>query len=49
MSKVISASDAAALIKDGATLGASALGLSGWPEEIAIAIEKRFLDFRPSS
>ncbi len=43
MSKVISASEAAALIKDGATLGASALGLSGWPEEVAIAIEKRFL------
>jgi propionate CoA-transferase len=43
MSKVISASDAAALIKDGATLGASALGLSGWPEELGIAIEKRFL------
>ena len=29
MSEVISASPAAALIKDGATLGASALGLSG--------------------
>jgi propionate CoA-transferase len=43
MSKVISADDAAILIKDGATLGASALGLAGWPEEIAIAIEKRFL------
>jgi propionate CoA-transferase len=43
MSKVISASDAAALINDGATLGAAALGLSGWPEEISIAIEKRFL------
>lgn len=43
MSKVISASAAAALIKDGATLGASALGLAGWPEELAIALEKRFL------
>ena len=43
MAKVISASNAAAMIKDGATLGASALGLSGWPEEVAIAIEKRFL------
>jgi propionate CoA-transferase len=43
MSKVISASAAAALIKDGATLGAAALGLSGWPEELAIAIEQRFL------
>ncbi len=44
MSKVISATDAAALIRDGATIGASALILAGWPEEIAIAIEKRFLE-----
>ena len=44
VSKVISAEKAAALIKDGATLGASALLLAGWPEEIAIAIEKRFLE-----
>jgi propionate CoA-transferase len=45
MSKVISASDAAALIKDGATVGAAACVISGWPEEIAIAMEKRFLTF----
>ena len=44
MSKVISAEQAAALIKDGATLGASALMISGWPEELGIAIEKRFLE-----
>ncbi len=43
MSKLISATDAAALIKDGATLGAAACAMSGWPEEIAIAMEKRFL------
>jgi propionate CoA-transferase len=43
MSKVISATAAAALIKDGATVGASALTLAGWPEELAIAMEKRFL------
>lgn len=43
MSKIISASDAAALIKDGMTLGASAITLAGWPEELAIALEKRFL------
>jgi propionate CoA-transferase len=43
MSKVISASDAAALIKDGATIGAAALGLAGWPEELAIAMEERYL------
>jgi propionate CoA-transferase len=44
MSKVISAAAAAALIKDGATVGAAACVISGWPEEIAIAMEKRFLE-----
>ncbi|MFZ7101534.1 MAG: acyl CoA:acetate/3-ketoacid CoA transferase [Peptococcaceae bacterium] len=44
MSKVISADEAVLLIKDGATVGASAIGLAGWPEEIAKAIEKRFLE-----
>ena len=44
MSKVISAQQAAMLIKDGATVGASTQGLAGWAEEIAIAIEDRFLD-----
>src|SRR5208337_4944266 len=44
MSKVISAEQAAALIKDGATIGFSALLIAGWPEEIGIAIEKRFLE-----
>jgi hypothetical protein len=43
MSKVISADDAAILIKDGTTIGASALTLAGWPEELSIAMEKRFL------
>jgi propionate CoA-transferase len=43
MSKFISAAAAAALIKDGATVGTSCLGLAGWPEELAIAIEQRFL------
>jgi propionate CoA-transferase len=43
MSKLISAASAAALIKDGATVATSCLGLGGWPEELAIAIEKRFL------
>ncbi len=43
MSKVISAEDAAALVKDGDTIGASALGLAGWPETMGIAIEQRFL------
>jgi propionate CoA-transferase len=44
MSKVITAQQAAMLIKDGSTVGASTQGLSGWAEEIAIAIEDRFLD-----
>jgi propionate CoA-transferase len=43
MSKIITAQEAALLIKDGATVGASTQGLSGWAEEIAIAIEERFL------
>ena len=43
MSKVISAEQAASLIKDGATLGFSALLTAGFPEETGIAIEKRFL------
>lgn len=43
MSKVISADAAAALIKDGATVGAAACVMSGWPEELSIAMEKRFM------
>jgi propionate CoA-transferase len=43
VSKVINAEQAASLIKDGATLGYSALLMAGWPEELGIAIEKRFL------
>jgi propionate CoA-transferase len=42
MSKVITAQQAAKLIEDGVTIGASTQGLSGWAEEIAIAIEERF-------
>jgi propionate CoA-transferase len=43
MSKVISATSATALIKDGATVATTCLGLAGWPEELAIAMEKGFL------
>lgn len=43
MSKVISASKAAQLIKDGSTLAASGFGLSCWNEEMGIAIEESFL------
>jgi propionate CoA-transferase len=44
MSKVITAREAALLIQDNVTIGASTQGLSGWAEEIAIAIEERFKD-----
>lgn len=44
MSKLISAGEAAALIKDGVTIGATTQGLAGWAEEIAVAIEERFLE-----
>lgn len=43
VSKVVSPQQAAALIPDGATIGSSTMGLTGWPEEVAIAIEQRFL------
>ena len=43
MSKVITAQEAARLIQDGVTIGASTQGLSGWAEEVAIAIEERFM------
>ena len=40
--KLITAADAAALIKDGATLYCSGVGLAGFAEEVAIAIQARF-------
>ncbi|MBY6276047.1 acyl CoA:acetate/3-ketoacid CoA transferase [Symbiobacterium thermophilum] len=43
MSKVISASQAAELIKDGDTVAVSGFGLACWAEEIGIAVEQRFL------
>jgi propionate CoA-transferase len=42
MSKLITAEEAARLIQDGVTIGASTQGLAGWAEEIAIAIEDMF-------
>jgi len=44
MSKVISAEQAASLIKDGDTVGAAAIVMAGWPEDLAVAMEKRFLE-----
>jgi propionate CoA-transferase len=44
MSKVIKMEEVAALVHDGDTVCASALTIAGWPEGVAIAIEKRFLE-----
>ena len=44
MSKVISAEKVAELIKDGSTVAWTTAGLCGFPEEVATAIEKRFLE-----
>ena len=43
MMKVITASEAAQLIKDGDTVAAPTFGLAGWAEEIALAVRDRFL------
>lgn len=43
MTKVISAAQAAELIKDGDIVAASGFGLACWAEEMGIAIEERFL------
>jgi propionate CoA-transferase len=44
MAKVITADQAVALIKDGATMAATGFGLAGWAEEVAQALEKRFVE-----
>lgn len=44
MEKLITADQAAELIADGVTLAATGFGLAGWAEEIAQAIERRFLE-----
>ena len=44
MSKIVTADEAAKAIKDGATVGVALMGLAGWPEEVARAIERRFLE-----
>ena len=41
-SKVIPAAEAGKLIKDGATLYCSGVGLAGFAEEVAISIRERF-------
>ncbi len=42
MSKIISAAEAAALIKDEDLVGAATMHFAGWPESVAIAIAERF-------
>lgn len=44
MAKIITVKEAAELIQDGAVLGSAVQGMTGWPEEIGLAIEKRFLE-----
>jgi propionate CoA-transferase len=41
-SKVISAEEAATKVKDGATISSPIIGLTGWSEEVARAIAKRY-------
>lgn len=44
MSKVTTAKEAAQLIKDNVTLGIATIGMTGWPDELAEAIQQRFLE-----
>ncbi len=44
MSKIITADEAAQLIKDEMTVAVGAMGLAGWAEEIGQAVEKRYLE-----
>jgi len=43
LAKVITAAEAAELFKDGDYVASSSFTLAGWPEEIALAVEERFL------
>jgi len=43
MTKVITAAQAAELFKDGDYVATSSFGLAGWAEEVALAVEERFL------
>lgn len=42
--KIITVKEAAELINDGAVIGSAVQGMTGWPEEIGLAVEKRFLE-----
>ena len=41
--RIVTAQEAARVIPSGATMAASAMGLAGWAEEVALAIRDRFL------
>ena len=42
--KVITVQEAVDLIKDGDVIGSAVQGMTGWPEEIGLGIEKKFLE-----
>ena len=42
MAKFITPKQAAELIPDGAVIGSAVQGMTGWPEEIGLAIQERF-------
>lgn len=44
LAEVIRADEVPALIPDGATMGVSGILLSGFAEEVAIAVEQSFLE-----
>ena len=44
MPKIITAEEAAKLFKDEMTVAYGSMGLAGWAEEVARAVEKRFLE-----
>lgn len=44
MAKLITIREAAEMVQDGAVIGSAVQGMAGWPEEIGLAIEKRFLE-----
>ena len=44
MAKIITVKEAAELVQDGAVIGSAVQGMTGWPEEIGLAIENRFME-----
>lgn len=43
MVKIVTAEEAARLIKDGDVVAAATFGLAGWSEEIAYAVRERYV------